>query len=337
MTDPIRSTPRLGARRACLGAALAAGLLATGTPQAQTASTYPQKSIRLVVPFPPGGYADNLSRLIAADLTQTFGHPVVVENRAGAGGMIGADAVAKSVPDGYTLVMGTIGTHAINSALYRKMNYDALKDFAPIAFVADAETVLVVPPASASRTVAALIAQAKARPDQVTFASAGPGSTSHLTGELFKSATETAIVHVPYKGNSPALTDLMAGQVSLSFATMQTALPFIRSGKLAALATLGASRSAALPAVPTLEEAGVKGVPARNWIGLFAAAGTPEPILARLAGETDRIMRSPDIQAKLQNEGLKYTAMGPEAFASFVRTEAAQWAKVVRAVGVQAD
>jgi len=185
--------------------------------------------------------------------------------------------------------------------------------------------------------VAALIAQAKARPDQVTYASAGPGSTSHLTGELFKSATETAIVHVPYKGNSPALTDLMAGQVSLSFATMQTALPFIRSGKLTALATLGASRSAALPAVPTLEEAGVKGVLARNWIGLFAAAGTPEPILARLAGETDRIMRSPDVQAKLQNEGLKYTAMGPEAFAAFVRAEAAQWAKVVRAVGVQAD
>ena len=177
MTDPIRSTPRLTARRACLGAALAAGLLVTGTPQAQTASTYPQKSIRLVVPFPPGGYADNLSRLIASDLSQTFGHPVVVENRAGAGGMIGADAVAKSAPDGYTLLMGTIGTHAINSALYRKMTYDALKDFAPIAFVADAETVLVVPPASASRTVAALIAQAKARPDQVTYASAGPGST----------------------------------------------------------------------------------------------------------------------------------------------------------------
>jgi tripartite-type tricarboxylate transporter receptor subunit TctC len=337
MTDPIRSTPRLTARRACLGAALALGLLAHGAPQAQTALTYPQKTIRLVVPFPPGGYADNLSRLIASDLSQTFGHPVVVENRAGAGGMIGADAVAKSAPDGYTLLMGTIGTHAINSALYRKMTYDALKDFAPIAFVADAETVLVVPPASASRTVAALIAQAKARPDQVTYASAGPGSTSHLTGELFKSATETAIVHVPYKGNSPALTDLMAGQVSLSFATMQTALPFIRSGKLTALATLGASRSAALPAVPTLEEAGVKGVLARNWIGLFAAAGTPEPILARLAGETDRIMRSPDVQAKLQNEGLKYTAMGPEAFAAFVRAEAAQWAKVVRAVGVQAD
>ena len=337
MTDLIRSTPRLAARFATLGAALVLGLLATGAAQAQTASTYPQKTIRLVVPFPPGGYADNLSRLIATDLTQTFGQPVVVENRAGAGGMIGADAIAKSAPDGYTLLMGTIGTHAINTALYRKMNYDALKDFAPIAFVADAETVLVVPPSATARTVAALVAQAKARPDQVTYASAGPGSTSHLTGELFKSATETAIVHVPYKGNSPALTDLMAGQVNLSFATMQTALPFIRSGKLSALATLGASRSAALPAVPTLEEAGVRGVPARNWIGLFAAAGTPEPILARLASETDRIMRSADIQAKLQNEGLKYTAMGPEAFASFVRAEAAQWAKVVRSVGVQAD
>ena len=337
MTDPIRSTPRLAARFANLGAALVLGLLATGAPQAQTAATYPQKSIRLVVPFPPGGYADNLSRLIATDLTQTFGHPVVVENRAGAGGMIGADAVAKSTPDGYTLLMGTIGTHAINSALYRKMNYDALKDFAPVAFVADAETVLVVPPNGVARTVAALVAQAKSRPDQITYASAGPGSTSHLTGELFKSATETAIVHVPYKGNSPALTDLMAGQVNLSFATMQTALPFIRSGNLSALATLGTSRSGALPNVPTLDEAGVKGVPARNWIGLFAAAGTPEPILARLAAETDRIMRSADIQAKLHNEGLKYTAMGPDAFAGFVRAEAAQWAKVVRSVGVQAD
>lgn len=337
MTDPIRTNPRLAARRACLGTSLVLGLLAAGAAHAQTASTYPQKTIRLVVPFPPGGYADNLARLIATDLTQTFGQPVVVENRAGAGGMIGADAVAKSAPDGYTLLMGTIGTHAINSALYRKMNYDAIKDFAPIAFVADAETVLVVPPAAAARTVGALISQAKARPDQITYASAGPGSTSHLTGELFKSATDTAIVHVPYKGNSPAMTDLMAGQVSLSFATMQTALPFIRSGKLTALATLGSSRSAALPAVPTLEEAGVKGVPARNWIGLFAAAGTPEPILARLANETDRIMRSADIQAKLHNEGLKYTAMGPDAFAAFVRAEAAQWAKVVRSVGVQAD
>ncbi|HPU54347.1 MAG TPA: tripartite tricarboxylate transporter substrate binding protein, partial [Burkholderiaceae bacterium] len=164
-----------------------------------------------------------------------------------------------------------------------------------------------------------------------------PGSTSHLTGELFKSATDAAIVHVPYKGNAPALTDLMAGQVGLSFATMQTALPYIRSGKLTALATLGTSRSAALPAVPTLEEAGVKGVPARNWIGLFAAAGTPEPLLARLAAETDRIMRSAEIQTKLQNEGLKYTSMGPDAFAAFVRAEAGQWGRIVRSVGVQAD
>ncbi len=304
---------------------------------AQAPGAFPQRPLRIVVPFPPGGYADAMSRLLAAELAGPLGQSVVVENRAGAGGIIGAEAVAKSPGDGHTLLMGTIGTHAINPSLYRKLAYDPQRDFSPIAFVADAETVLVVPASNAPRTVSELIAQAKARPNAMSYASAGPGSTSHLVGEVFKSVTGTDLVHVPYKGNAPAMTDLVAGQVQLSFATLQTALPFIRGGRLTALATLGSQRSPTLPSVPTLEEAGVKGVAARNWIGLMAPAGTPAAVAQRLAAEVDRAMRLPETQAKLQAEGLRYQAMGPEAFAPFIRAEAAFWAGVIRTAGVQAD
>jgi tripartite-type tricarboxylate transporter receptor subunit TctC len=322
--------------RSCL---LAAALLSNSVQpaSAQPADAYPQRSIRIVVPFPAGGYSDALARQLSKDMGQTFHQTVVVDNRPGAGGNIGADIVAKSAPDGYTVVMGTIGTHAINATLYKSIPYDGIKDFAPVAFVADAETVLVVNPAVPARTVGALIALAKSKPDELTFASGGAGTTGHLAGELFKSVTGTRIVHVPYKGNAPAMTDLVGGQVSMSFATLQTALPFIKSGKLIALATLGDSRSSVLPQVPTLDESGLRGLQVRNWTGLFAPAGTPAAIIRRLAEEVDKTMRNPELQARLAADGLTYTKMGPDQFAAFVRSETEKWSQIVKTSGVHAD
>jgi tripartite-type tricarboxylate transporter receptor subunit TctC len=320
-----------------LGTALLLALPAAAAVHAQPAPGWPQKGVRIVVPFPPGGYSDIFGRTIANDLSQVLAQSVVVENRAGAGGNIGADIVAKSAGDGYTLLMGTIGTHAINPALYAKVAFDPVRDFTPIAFVADAETVLVVHPSVAARSVTELLALARARPDELTFASGGAGTTGHLAGEIFKSVNQLTLRHVPYKGNAPALIDLVSGQVSLSFATLQTALPYIRDGRLVPLATLGAARTAALPQVPTLAEAGVRGVEVRNWTGLFAPAGLAPPVAKRLADEVDRIMRTDEVQARLQREGLTYTSMGPDAFGTFVRAEAARWAQVVKASGARVD
>ena len=335
-SDILRLRVRaLGATGAALASALAPALVPSAA-RAQSAP-WPQKGLRIVVPFPPGGYADIFGRTIAAELSPALGQPVVVENRAGAGGNIGAETVAKSAPDGHTLLMGTIGTHAINPARYAKIAFDPVKDFVPIAFVADAETVLVVPPSLPARSVGELLALARARPDALTFASAGAGSTSHLAGELFRSAHGIGMRHVPYKGNAPAMIDLVSGQVSLAFATLQTALPYVRDGRLVALATLGTGRSAALPQVPTLVEAGAKPIDIRNWAGLFGPAGLPPAIARRLGDEVDRIMRGADVQARLQREGLTYTTMGPEAFGAFTRAEAARWADVVKASGARAD
>jgi tripartite-type tricarboxylate transporter receptor subunit TctC len=298
---------------------------------------YPSRAIRIVVPFPPGGYSDALARLIASDMTNSFRQSVVVENRPGAGGNIGADLVAKSPPDGYTLVMGTIGTQAINQWIYPKVPFNPATDFAPVAFVADAETVLVVTPAVPSRTVKDLIALARSKPGELTFASGGSGTTGHLAGELFKSATQTFITHIPYKGNVPALTDVVAGQVSLSFATLQPALPFIQAGKLVPLATAGSSRAPALAAVPTLSEAGLKNFEVRNWTGLLAPAGTPAEITQKLAQSVDKTMNSPQVKTMMAAQGLSYTEMGPEAFGRFIKAESDKWAGVIRTAKVKAD
>ncbi|QHI98651.1 tripartite tricarboxylate transporter substrate binding protein [Xylophilus rhododendri] len=300
-------------------------------------AAWPTRAIRIVVPFPAGGYADNLARVIATDMSNTFGQPVLVDNRPGAGGNIGADLVAKSAPDGYTVVMGTIGTHAVNPWIYPRMPFNAATDFAPVAFVADAESVLVVNPAVPARSVQELIALARARPGDLTFASGGPGTTGHLAGELFKAVTHTFITHIPYKGNVPALTDLVAGQVSLSFATLQPALPFITAGKLIPLATLGTSRAAALPAVPTLAEAGLKNFEVRNWTGMLAPAGTPAAITQKLAQEVDKALSAPAVRQTMAAQGLSYTKMGPEAFGQFIQSESAKWAAVVKAANVKAD
>jgi len=261
----------------------------------------------------------------------------VVENRTGAGGNIGADLVAKSPPDGYTIGIGSIGTHAVNPTLFSRMPYDAVNDFAPIAHLLEAEGLLVVHPSVPANSVPELIAYARANPGKLSFASAGMGTASHLAGELFKSMAKVDMNHIPYKGNVPAITDLLAGQTSLIFATMPTVLPHVKAGKLRPLATIGAERSAAAPDLPTVAEAGLDGFAVTNWIGFFAPARTAPEIVQRWNAETLRIMQTPEMQARLLNEGARFIPMSPEQFAAFVRSEIAKWAPVVRASGARVD
>jgi tripartite-type tricarboxylate transporter receptor subunit TctC len=303
-------------------------------PLAALAQPYPSKSIRIICAFPVGGIADIYGRIIAAKLGDAWGQAIVVDNRAGAGGTIAAEAVAKSPPDGYNLVMGSVGTHAVNVSLFSKLPYDAVKDFAPVALVLEAEGLLVVHPSVAAQNVAELIVLSKTR--QLTFASAGMGSASHLAGELFKSMAGVDMTHVPYKGNVPAITDLLAGQTSMLFATMPTVLPHAKAGKLRALATMGNARAAATPELPTVGES-LKGFEVNNWIGLFAPAGTPPEIVRRWNTEVTKIMQSPEIQARLPGEGAKFAPNTPEQFGAFVKSEIAKWAPVVKASGARVD
>ena len=304
--------------------------------QAAAAQNYPAKPIRFIVPFPAGGVADVFARVIGGKLNDAWGQQVVVENRTGAGGNIGADAVAKAQPDGYTLVMGSIGTHAVNVSLFKRMPYDAVKDFAPVALVLEADGLLVLHPSVPASNVKELIALARARPSQIAYASAGNGTAGHLAGELFKSMAKVDLVHIPYKGNVPAITDLIGGQTSLLFATMPTVLPQVQAGRLKALAVTGSRRSAAAPELPTIAEA-LPGFEVTNWIGVFAPAGTPRDIVMRLNGEILRVMQAPDIQARLTTEGAKSPAKTPEEFGAFVRAEIAKWAKVIRDAGIHVD
>jgi tripartite-type tricarboxylate transporter receptor subunit TctC len=315
---------------------IGAAMLPMATPASAQAPTYPDKPIRIVVPFAVGGIADTFGREIGKKLTEAWGQPVIIDNRTGAGGNIGADIVAKSPPDGYTLVMGNIGTHAVNLSLFPAMPFDTIKDFTPIVHVLDAEGLLVVNPSIKATTVPELIALARSQPDKLSYGSGGVGTTSHLAGELFKSMTKVDIVHVPYKGNVPAITDLLGGQTSMAFATMPTVLPQVRAGKLRPLAVLGTARSPALPDVPTVAES-VPGFEVSNWIGLFGPAGTPSAIVARLNAEVQKIMRSPEIQKRLETEGAKFIPMTPEQFATFQKSELTKWAKTIKDANIKVD
>jgi tripartite-type tricarboxylate transporter receptor subunit TctC len=311
-------------------------LLALLAPASVLAQAWPAKPIRVLVPFPAGGIADIYARLVGARWTEAWGQPVVVENRTGAGGNIAADAVAKSAPDGYSIVMGSIGTHAVNVSLFPAMPYDPVRDFAPIALVVDAEGLLAVHPSVAAKSVAELISLARAKPGGLSYASAGAGTASHLAGELFKSMARIEWLHVPYKGNVPAITDLLAGQTSLIFATMPTVLPHTKAGRLRALATTGAARTPATPELPTVGET-LPGFVVNNWVGLFAPAGTPPDVVARLNAETAKFMQTKEIEARLVNEGASFRPMTPEQFGGFVKAEIAKWAPVVKASGAKAD
>ena len=291
---------------------------------------YPAKPVRLVVPFAPGGSTDIFARLVADRLGASFGEPVLVENRAGASGNIGADAVAKSAPDGYTLLMATTGVMAINNALFKSMAYDAAKDFEPVIFIASITNVLAVPNELPAKNVAELVALAKKDPGKLTFASSGAGSSTHLSAELFKSMTGVDIAHIPFKGSGQALIDVVAGRVTMIFDNMPSALPHIKGGKLRALGVTGSKRSSALPDVPTIAEAGVAGYESLSWSGIAVPAGTPRDIVQRLNRETAVILLGPDMRQKLAEQGADAVGGPPETFAEHVRKEREKWGKLVR-------
>ncbi len=307
---------------------------------AQTA--WPAKPVRIVVPFAAGGTTDILARALAPELSRVFGQPFIIENKPGAGGNVGADNVAKSAPDGYSLLMGTVGTHAINPALYPKMPYDHVKDFVPITLVAGVPNVLVINPAKAEaygiKSVPDLIRYAKANPGKLNMASSGNGTSIHLSGELFKTMTGTFMVHFPYRGSGPALLDLIGGNMDLMFDNLPSAMPQIKAGKLKALAVTSAERSAAVPELPTIAEAGpVKGFEASSWFGLLAPAGTPMDIVNRIQQETAKALGAPALKERLLSQGAIPSGMSPADFTKLIAAETKKWAEVVKASGAKVD
>ena len=301
------------------------------------AQSYPNKPIRLVVPFPPGGTTDILARDVGQRLTEALGQPVVIDNRPGAAGNIGSEIVAKSTPDGYTLLMCTVSSPAINPSLYSKLPYDHIKDFAPVILVARVPNVLEVNPSVPVYTVTDLIKLAKEKPGQLNFASSGSGTSIHLSGELFKTMAGVNMVHVPYKGSAPAVTDLVGGQVQLMFDNLPSSLQQIKGGKLRAIAVTSAQRSPALPDIPTIAESGLPGFEATSWFGVLAPAGTPAAIVNRLNAEVDKWLQSDSGKAQLFEQGALPAGGTPEEFAAYIRAETEKWAKVVKVSGAKVD
>jgi tripartite-type tricarboxylate transporter receptor subunit TctC len=306
--------------------------------------SWPTKPVRIVVPFAAGGTTDILARAIAPELQRAFGQPFVVDNKPGAGGNSGANEVAKSPGDGYTLLMGTVGTHAINPSLYPKMPYDHVKDFVPVTLVAGVPNVVVMNPASAQKygvnNLADLVRAARGNPGKLNVASSGNGTSIHLSAELFKSMTGTFMLHLPYRGSGPALIDLMAGSVDLMFDNLPSALPHIKSGKLKALAVTSGQRSGALPEVPTVAEAGgllLKSYEASSWFGLLAPAGTPSDIVSRIQQETAKALASPAIKERMLSQGAIPSGNTPAEFAKLIDAETKKWAQVVKASGAKVD
>ncbi len=334
-------------RRTALAACAQAAFLyalATATHLSFAQSAWPNKQVRIVVPFAPAGTTDILARAIAPELSKAFGQTFFVDNKPGAGGNLGADIVAKSPADGYTLLMGTVGTHGINRALYEKMPFDPIKDFAPITLVAGVPNVMVVNAEKAKErninTVADFIVYAKAHPAKLNMASSGNGTSIHLSGELFKSMSGTFMVHFPYKGSSPALLDLVGGATDVMFDNLPSSLQLIKSGKLKALAVTSSQRSGALPDVPTLEQAGgpsLKGFDASSWFGLLAPAGTSPEIVARIQQEVSKALNTPAIKEKLLAQGAIPSGNTPAEFAKFIDSEHKKWAQVVKNSGAKVD
>ena len=316
-----------------IAAALALALISTGA----AAQEYPSRPIRYVVPFTAGGGGDIIIREVAQRLTARLGQTVIVDNRAGAGGSLGTEIVAHAAPDGYTLLMANVAPMAINVSVYKKLNYDPVKDFAPVTTLASFPNILVLHPSVPARTLPQLIALARAKPGQLTYASAGAGSTTQLAAEFFKSRANVDLIHVPYKGGGAALIDLVAGQVTLYFSSLPAALPLVRSKRLRALGVTGLLRSIAAPGVPTIAESGFPGFEAVTWIGAVAPAGTPPAIVARLNKELVEIMQAADMREKMIAQGAEPMTNTPEQFSAYIKSEIVKWAAVVKQAGIAAQ
>jgi tripartite-type tricarboxylate transporter receptor subunit TctC len=312
-------------------------VVSSSTPAAQNPADYPNRPVRWIVPFAPSGPTDLMSRAVAEKLSQRFGQPFVVDNRAGAGGNIGAEVVSKSAPDGYTLMIGHVGTHAINATLYPKLAFDPVADFTPITLLATLPLALVIHPSVPAKDVKELIAYAKARPGQLNFASAGNGGPTHLTGELLKTSAGIDIVHVPYKGNAAALLDLVGGRVQMMFSNMLTSMPHVRAGKLKAIGISSAKRSPQAPELPTIAESGLPGFSAVRWYGVLGPAGMPRPLVNRLNAEIARAVSQPDMGERFVAQGIDLQSGTPEQFAALIKSEVVKWRKVVRDAGARVD
>lgn len=323
-------------RTLTLAAASALGLLAL-TPLAAQAQAFPTKAITIIVPFSAGGTTDILARVLGQFISKDLGQPVIIDNRAGAGGNIGTQLVARAAPDGYNILMGTVGTHAINQSLYPKLAFDPIKDFAPLTRVALVPNLLVANPAQPFKTVKELMAYAKANPGKVTFGSSGSGTSIHLSGELFKQMAGVDIQHVAYKGSAPAVNDLLGNHIAIMFDNMPSAISHVKAGKLRPLAVTTAQRSPALPDVPTIAEAGVPGYEATSWFGLLAPAKTPAPVVARLNTSILKALADPDVKKKLLEQGAEPAGETPAQFAAFIASETVKWGKIVKQSGATAQ
>lgn len=322
-----------------LRASLAAALLLSAAigAQAQAQQQWPDKAVRFIVPFPPGGSTDVVGRVVAEKLRDRLGQPFVVDNKAGAGGTIGSDIAARAAPDGYTMMIGTSSTHAIAPGLYANLAYDPSKDFEPVTLIGAATVLLVTHPSVPAKSVEELIALAKADPQRLSFASSGAGGVSHLIGEYFKSLAGIELLHVPYKGDTPMITDLISGQVSMAFGTAVAFLPHVKNGALQALAVTNATPSPIVPDLPTIAESGLPGFEALQWFGILMPAGTPDEIVERLNREIVEILRMPDVRERFQSMGIEIAGNSPGEFASFMKDESAKWQEVVKRAGVKVN
>jgi tripartite-type tricarboxylate transporter receptor subunit TctC len=333
--NEFRNEKRRIAVKTIISSAVLLAVASTGAPV--LAQSYPTKPIRMVVPSAPGSGPDLIARVVALKLTESLGKPVVTDPRPGAGGSLGAEIVAKAPPDGYTLVMGSAGSHSVNTALYPKLPYDAVKDFAPISLVTTAPNILIVHPSLPVKTVKDLVALAKAKPGELTFGSGGNGSTAHLSGELFRVLAKANLVHVPFKGAPAAAIGVMTGEISMGILNLPPTLPHVRSGKLKALGVSTATRSAAVPDIPTIAEGGLSGYEASTWYAVLAPAGTPADIIARLNSELVKGLRSEDMKKRISAEGGDIVGSTPEELTAVIKRDIEKWTRVVAASGAKAN
>jgi tripartite-type tricarboxylate transporter receptor subunit TctC len=313
------------------------GAIGSGAALAQTAATFPAKPVRFIAPFPPGGSTDLLARLVAIKLTEAWGQQVTVENRGGAGGTIGVELAARAAPDGYTIVMGHVGTFGFNPTLYPKLPYDAIRDFAPITVLATVPNGMAVHPSLPVKTARDFVALAKAKPGELLYASGGSGSASHLAGEYFKLLTKIDMVHVPYKGTGPAMISMISGQTTMTITGMVALMPHVKSNRLKLLGVATMKRLSIMPDIPTINESGVPGYDANQWYGVLTQAAVPRDIIAKLHADIVKVLARPDVKERLAADGAEAVANTPEQFAAHIKAEIARWAPVVKASGAKPD